>query len=78
MAAGQSFWLKEAWEEMHGDRRYGQAQWIAERVFVQGRPRKHPSDEAVRQLLKKMTDDEGRAGGGALLLLPSEHTFCML
>ena len=32
--------------------------WIAERVRVQGRPQKHPSEESVRQLLEKMDDDE--------------------
>ena len=52
------FGLKEAWEEMHGDKTYGQATWIAERVYVQGTPKKHPSDTAVRKLLKKMEDDE--------------------
>ena len=31
------FGLKEAWEEMHGQKTYGQATWIAERVCVQGR-----------------------------------------
>ena len=30
------FGLKEAWEEMHGDKTYGQLKWIAERVYVQG------------------------------------------
>ena len=28
------FGLKEAWEEMHGDKTYGQLKWIAERVKV--------------------------------------------
>ena len=27
-------------------------------MYVQGRPQKHPSDEAVRQLLIKMADDK--------------------
>ena len=48
------FGLKEAWEEMHGDKTYGQLKWIAERVYVQGHPKRHPSHEAVRQLLEKM------------------------
>ena len=52
------FGLKEAWQEMHGDKRYGLLSWICERVYVQGRPQKHPSEESVRQLLKKMDDDE--------------------
>ena len=51
------FGLKEAWQEMHGDKRYGLFSWICERVYVQGRPQKHPSEESVRQLLKKMDDD---------------------
>ena len=45
------FGLKEAWEEMHGDKTYGQLKWIAERVYVQGHPKRHPNHEAVRQLL---------------------------
>ena len=52
------FGLKEAWEEMHGDAAYGKASWIAERVYVQGRPKSHPTAAAVGQLLRKMTDDE--------------------
>ena len=52
------FGLKEAWEEMHGDKTYGQLKWIAERVYVQGHPKRHPNHEAVRQLLKKMATDE--------------------
>ena len=52
------FGLKEAWEEMHGDKTYGQLKWIAERVYVQGHPKRHPSHEAVRQLLEKMATDE--------------------
>ena len=36
------FGLKEAWEEMHGDKTYGQLKWIAERVYVQGHPKRHP------------------------------------
>ena len=37
---------------MHGDEKYGLATGIAERMYVQGRPQKHPSEESVRQLLK--------------------------
>ena len=48
------FGLKEAWKELHGEKTYGQASWIAERVYVQGHPKKHPSREAVSQLLNKM------------------------
>ncbi len=44
------FGLKEAWEEMHGDKTYGQLKWIAERVYVQWHPKRHPSHEAVRHL----------------------------
>ena len=32
----KAFGLKQAWEEMHGDKTHGQATWIAERVYVQG------------------------------------------
>ena len=52
------FGLKEAWQEIHGEKTYGQAAWIAERVFVQGHPQQHPTASAVRQLLKKMDNDE--------------------
>ena len=30
------FGLNEAWKEMHGERLYGRAPWIADRVYVQG------------------------------------------
>ena len=42
------FGLKEAWEEMHSDKTYRQVTWIAERVYVQGHPKRHPHHEAVR------------------------------
>ena len=54
----KAYGLSEAWEEMHGDRVYGKATWIAERVYVQGPGRKHPTKEAVGQLIKKMTEDD--------------------
>ena len=53
----KAFGLKAAWEEMHGEKTYGMATWIAERVYVQGRPKKHPSTEAIRQLVEKMIAD---------------------
>ena len=49
--------LKEAWEEMHGDKIYGKAKWIADRVYVHGPENKHPSPEAVSALMQKMFDD---------------------
>ena len=52
------FGLSAAWDEMYGDTTYGKAKWIAERVYVQGPGKKHPSDEAVRKLMKKMVDDD--------------------
>ena len=52
------FGLKEAWKQLHGEKTYGQASWIAERVYVQGHPKKHPSREAISQLLNKMEEDE--------------------
>ena len=51
--------LHEAWKEMHGDKTYGKYEWIADRVYVQGPDNVHPSTEAITQLIKKMTDDEG-------------------
>ena len=54
----KAFGLKEAWEELHGEKTYGKIAWITERVYVQGQPPKHPSNEAVRKLLLKMADDE--------------------
>ena len=54
----KAYGLNEAWEEMHGERVYGKATWIAERVYVQGRERQHPTAEAIRQLIAKMTEDE--------------------
>ena len=53
-----AFGLKEAWEEMHGDKRYGKAKWIAERVHVQGRGTKRPCPEAITMMMSKMTEDE--------------------
>ena len=52
------FGLREAWQEIHGDKTHGQVAWITERVYVQGLPKRHPSEEAVSQLLKKMADDQ--------------------
>ena len=49
--------LSEAWDEMHGGTTYGKAKWISERVHVQGPGRKHPTPEAVGQLIKKTTED---------------------
>ena len=54
----KAYGLKEAWEEMHGGQMHGRNKWIAERVYVQGSPAKHPSPEAVGQLAKKMDDDD--------------------
>ena len=54
----KAFGLKEAWEELHGEKTYGKIAWITERVYVQGQPPKHPSNEAVRKLLLKMAEDE--------------------
>ena len=49
--------LSEAWDEIHGGKTYGKAKWISERVHVQGLGRKHPTPEAVGQLIKKTTED---------------------
>ena len=45
-------------KELYGEKKYGQASWIAERVYVQGHPKKHPSREAISQLLNRMEEDE--------------------
>ena len=50
--------LKEAWEEVHGEKTYGQATWIAERVCVQGRPERHPSIAAIHKLPQKMPEND--------------------
>ena len=50
--------LNETWQETHGQTTYGKAKWISDRVPVQGRGQKHPSPEAIGQLIKKMTDDD--------------------
>ena len=50
--------LSEAWKELHGDKTYGMATWIAERVHVQGSGQDHPSSVTVGQLLKKMSENE--------------------
>ena len=47
----KAYGLSEAWEEMHGERVYGKATWIAERVYVQGRECQHPTAEAIRNAL---------------------------
>ena len=48
--------LHEAWSEIHPDTTYGKNTWIAQRVTLQGPGRKHPSGQAIGQLLKRMTD----------------------
>ena len=54
----RAFGLSEAWKEMHGDKTYGKATWIAERVHVQGPDRENPTSAAIGNLLKKMDEDE--------------------
>ena len=54
----RAYGLNEAWTEMHGESTYGKQKWIADRVYVQGPGRKHPTPEAISQLIKKMTQDE--------------------
>ena len=50
--------LHQAWPEIHGETTYGKAKWISDRVRVQGPGKKHPTTEAISQLIKKMTDDD--------------------
>ena len=54
----RAFGLNEAWQEMHGEMQHGKNTWIAERVYVQGPEKKHPSPNAVKQLLQKMAEDD--------------------
>ena len=63
------FGLMEAWLEMHGDKNYGRAKWIAERVVAQGNESGHASHEAVRRLVEKM-DGGRRLVSGQGLRLP--------
>ena len=64
----RAYGLNEAWTEMHGEATYGKLKWISDRVYVQGPGQKHPSTEAIRQLIDKMTQDDdwfpGKVYGG--------------
>ena len=63
--------LKHAWELTHEKgQTYGLNAWIAERLYVEGKPKKHPTGQAIGQLLEKMKDDgwfPGKIGGGGSL-----------
>ena len=51
--------LKHAWERTHEEgQTHGRNTWIAERLYLEGKPRRHPSGQAIGQLLAKMDDDE--------------------
>ena len=51
--------LKHAWELTHeGGQTHGRNTWIAERLCLEGKPRRHPSAQAISQLMSKMEDDE--------------------
>lgn len=51
--------LKHAWEVTHEDgQTYGRNAWIAERLCVEGSPKKKPSPQSIGQLLTKMDDPE--------------------
>ena len=52
------FGLNEAWQEMWGGTTYGKAKWIADRVFVQGLGKQHPTTAGVKKLIDKMTADD--------------------
>ena len=64
----KAYGLKEAWEELHGDRVHGKMQWIADRVYVQGPGRHHPHASSIGKLVCKMDEDEdwfpGKVYGG--------------
>ena len=59
--------LKHAWElTREKGQTYGLNAWIAERLYVEGKPKKHPTGQAIGQLLEKMKDDgwfPGKIGG---------------
>ena len=50
--------LKEAWEELRGDRVYGKTTWIADRVYVRGPGRHRPDASSISKLIGKMDEDE--------------------
>ena len=51
--------LKHAWALTHkGGQEYGRNTWIAKRVWLEGKPKKHPSAQGVGQLIEKMADPE--------------------
>ena len=51
--------LKHAWEMSHAEgHTYGRNAWIAERLYVEGTPKKRPSAQAIGQLLTKMDDPD--------------------
>ena len=64
--------LKYAWELTHKDgTEYGRNTWIASHLYVEGgKPKKHPTEQAIGQVIKKMTDPEwfpGKICGGGTL-----------
>ena len=70
--------MKHAWEVTHEDKQtYRRSAWIAERLYVEGSPKKKPSPQSTGQLLTKMDDPEwfpgkicgsGSLGGRPLVL----------
>ena len=68
--------LKHARELTHeGGQTHGRNTWIAERLCLEGKPRRHPSAQAISQLMAKMEDDDwfpGKiCGSGSLAGRPS-------
>ena len=63
--------LNEVWSELHKDKLYGRNEWIAQRLYVKGPGKKHPTNAAISQFLKKVADDPdwfpGKIGGSGSL-----------
>ena len=51
------FGLNEAWQELWGGTTYGKAKWIADRVYVQGPGKQHPTTAGVKKLINKIVAD---------------------
>ena len=53
----KAYALREAWDLTTPDSSYGRTRWIAERLYVEGRTRQHPSEAAVTQFFDKVDKD---------------------
>ena len=50
----KAYALREAWDLTTPDSSYGRTRWIAERLYVEGRTRQHPSEATVTQFFYKV------------------------